>query len=611
MILLDIMILLFSIWISFVLRLDKPWPIEYLQPNWWAFLLIPVIAIPLFIKLGLYRAVLQYMGNKVIFTSFQAITIICILLGFSIVMLQTGFPRSVILIFWFVANTAVIISRFVFQGVLYSWQSISNNKIPVIIYGAGSAGVQIEESLRKSTEYFPVAFIDDDPSKLGTIINYTRVHAVTELKEIIKIKKAKVILLCISSLSEIKRRQILKKLSISPIEVKAIPSAADIVGGQVTIESIKHVDVGDILGRPAVKPQQSLLKKNILDKNILITGAGGSIGSELCRQIQALSPNKIVLFDHSEFNLYTIHQELSKSKKKIEIIPVLASVADANCIEKVIYDNNINTLYHAAAYKHVPMVEMNPAEGVGNNILGTYRTATSAMKHKVENFILISTDKAVRPTNVMGATKRFAEIILQALQKKNSNTCFSMVRFGNVLDSAGSVVPLFRKQIREGGPLTITHKDVTRYFMSIPEAVQLVLQAGAMAKGGDVFVLDMGEPIKIIDLAYKMIHLSGMTPVDKDNPEGDIKIKFTGLRSGEKLYEELLIGNNVKESSHPRIMQAKEEELAWNDIESALKLFEKAHHKKNEKLVIELLDKYVNGYSPKHKKKLHKDLLLS
>ena len=611
MILLDVMILLFSIWISFALRLDDPWPIVYLKPNWWAFLLIPAIAIPLFIKLELYRAVLQYMGNQVIVTSLKAITIICILLGFWIVMFQTGFPRSVILIFWFVANTLVITSRFIFQSILYSRELFLNNKIPVIIYGAGSAGVQIEESLRKSTEYSPVAFIDDDTSKLGTIINYTRVHAVTELKEIIKTNKAKVILLCISSLSEIKRRQILKKLSIFPIEVKAIPSATDIVGEKVTIESIKHVDVGDILGRPAVKPQQSLLKKNILGKNILITGAGGSIGSELCRQIQALSPNKIVLFDHSEFNLYTIHQELSKSKKKIEIIPVLASVTDANCIEKVMCDNTIHTVYHAAAYKHVPMVEMNPAEGAGNNILGTYRTAIAAMKYKIENFILISTDKAVRPTNVMGATKRFAEIILQALQKKNSNTCFSMVRFGNVLDSAGSVVPLFRKQIREGGPLTITHKDVTRYFMSIPEAVQLVLQAGAMAKGGDVFVLDMGEPIKIIDLAYKMIHLSGMTPVDKDNPEGDIKIKFTGLRPGEKLYEELLIGNNVKESSHPRIMQAKEEELAWNDIESALKLFEKAHHEKNKKLVIELLDKYVDGYTPKHKNKLHKDLLLS
>ena len=611
MIIVDIMILLFSIWISFALRLDNLWPIEYLQPNWWAFLLIPAIAIPLFINLGLYRAVLQYMSNQVIVTSLKAITIICILFGFSIVMFQTEFPRSVILIFWFVANGLVIVSRLIFQSILYSWGLYLKNKIPVIIYGAGSAGVQIEESLRKSTEYFPVAFIDDDPSKLGTIINYTRVHAVTELKEIIKINKVKVILLCISSLSEIKRREILKKLSIFPIEVKAIPSATDIVGGQVTIESIKHVDVGDILGRPAVKPQQSLLKKNILGKNILITGAGGSIGSELCRQIEALSPNKIVLFDHSEFNLYTIHQELLKSKKKIEIIPTLASVTDARCIETAIYDNNINTLYHAAAYKHVPMVEMNPAEGVGNNILGTYRTAIAAMKHNVESFILISTDKAVRPTNVMGATKRFSELILQAFQKKNSNTCFSMVRFGNVLDSAGSVVPLFRKQIREGGPLTITHKDVTRYFMSIPEAVQLVLQAGAMAKGGDVFVLDMGEPIKIIDLAYKMIYLSGMIPVDKDNPEGDIKIKFTGLRSGEKLYEELLIGNNVKESSHPRIMQAKEVELAWNDIESALKLFEKAHHEKNEKLVVELLDKYVNGYTPKHNNKLYKELLLN
>jgi FlaA1/EpsC-like NDP-sugar epimerase len=500
----------------------------------------------------------------------------------------------------------------VFQGVLYSWQFLLSNKIPVIIYGAGSAGVQLEESLRKSIEYSPVAFIDDDPSKHGTIINYTRVHAFNELRGLIKIKKAKVILLGISSLSEIKKKEILKKLSKFPIEVKVIPSPADIVTGQVTIESIKHVDVRDILGRLAVEPKKSLLKKNIYDKNILITGAGGSIGSELCRQIQLLSPNKIILFDHSEFNLYTIHQELSKSKKKAEVISILASVTDAKCMEKVIHENKIHTIYHAAAYKHVPMVEMNVVEGVGNNILGTYQTAKAAIKYKVENFILISTDKAVRPTNVMGATKRFAEIILQGFNKRNSNTCFSMVRFGNVLDSAGSVVPLFRKQIKGGGPLTVTHKDITRYFMSIPEAVQLVLQAGAMAKGGDVFVLDMGEPIKIIDLAYKMIHLSGMTPVDKDNPEGDIKIKVTGLRPGEKLYEELLIGDNVMESSHPRIMQAKEKELAWNDIQFALKLFEQAHCEKDEILAIELLDKYVDGYTPEEKeKKLYKELSLN
>ena len=607
----DVIILLFSLWISFVLGIESLWPIEFLQPNLWAFLLIPVIAIPLFLKLGLYRAVLQYVGSKVVVTSFQAITVICIFLGFLTMMLQTDLPRSVILIFWFVANTLVIVSRFFFQGLIYSWNFSLNNQIPIIIYGAGSAGIQLEEGLRRSSEYFPVAFIDDDSSKVGTIINHTRVHAFSELQAIVKKNKVKTVLLGISSLSELNRRELLKKLSTYAMEVKVIPSAADIVNGQVTIESIKHVDVSDILGRSAVEPKQSLLKRNILGKNILITGAGGSIGAELCRQIQLLSPNKIVLFDHSEFNLYTIHQELSQSKKRAEIIPILASVSDEGCIEKAIREHKIQTIYHAAAYKHVPMVEINSVEGVGNNILGTYRAALAAMKYKVENFILISTDKAVRPTNVMGATKRFSELILQALHKKNSNTCFSMVRFGNVLDSAGSVVPLFRKQIKEGGPLTITHKDVTRYFMSIPEAVQLVLQAGAMAKGGDVFVLDMGEPIKIIDLAYKMIHLSGMNPIDKDNPDGDIKIKFLGLRPGEKLYEELLIGNNVKQSSHPRIMQANEEELTWNDIELALKLFKKAHFEKDERLVIELLDKYVDGYTPESKEKLYKELLLN
>tara|TARA_B100001115_G_scaffold183908_1_gene184256 strand:- start:1075 stop:2934 length:1860 start_codon:yes stop_codon:yes gene_type:complete len=600
MLTIDELMLLFAIWVSFALRLGEPWPIEYMKPNWWLFLLIPAIAIPLFIKLGLYRAVLQYMGIKVFTTSFQAITITSLIVGFVMMMFrEADLPRSVIFIFWFVSNTLVITSRFLFKGILYSWDNFVNDRKAVIIYGAGRAGAQLIESLRKSHDYAPVAFVDDDQSKEGTIINYTQVYSFKDLRNIIKKRKAKVLLLAIPSMSEVKKRELLKKLSKYPIEVKVLPSISSIVKGEVSIESIKKVKVEDILGRHAVEPKKSLLKKNISGKNVMITGAGGSIGSELCRQVLDLSPKKVILFEHSEFNLYSIHQELSKSRKRAQIIPVLADVTNAKKVSKIIQEEGVHTIYHAAAYKHVPMVEMNAVEGVYNNAVGTYNVAIAAQNNDVENLVLISTDKAVRPTNVMGASKRFSELVLQGLHKKNSsNTCFSMVRFGNVLDSAGSVVPLFRSQIQNGGPVTVTHRDVTRYFMSIPEAVQLVLQAGAMAKGGDVFVLDMGEPIRILDLAYRMVHLSGLTPIDEENPDGDIKIKVTGLRPGEKLYEELLIGDDVVQSNHPRIMQAKEVDLEWAEVEKSIKLIQKAHEEHDEQSVSSLLLKNVDGYIP-------------
>ena len=596
----DELILLFAIWFSFALRLGELWPIEYLQANWWIFALIPAIAIPLFIKLGLYRAVLQYMGIKVFTSSFLAITITSLIVGFVMMIFrEADLPRSVIFIFWFVSNTLVITSRFLFKGILYSWDNFVNDRKAVIIYGAGRAGAQLIESLRKSHDYAPVAFIDDDESKKGTIINYTYVYSFKDLRYVIKKRKAKVLLLAIPSMSEIKKKELLKKLSKYPIEVKVLPSVSSIVNGEVSIESIKKVKVEDILGRHPVEPKQSLLKKNISGKSIMVTGAGGSIGSELCRQILDLSPKKVILFEHSEFNLYSIHQELSKSRKRAQIIPVLADVTDARKVSKIIKEESVHTIYHAAAYKHVPMVEMNAVEGVYNNTVGTYNVAIAAQENDVENLVLISTDKAVRPTNVMGASKRFSELVLQGLHKKNSSkTCFSMVRFGNVLDSAGSVVPLFRSQIQNGGPITVTHRDVTRYFMSIPEAVQLVLQAGAMAKGGDVFVLDMGEPIRILDLAYRMVHLSGLTPIDEENPDGDIKIKVTGLRPGEKLYEELLIGDDVVQSNHPRIMQATEVDLEWAEVEKSIKIIQQAHEDHDEQSVRSLLLKNVDGYKP-------------
>ena len=596
MLFVDVATLLFALWLAFVLRIGEPFPTEYIYPSWWLFIAIPVIMIPLFVKLGLYRAVLQYMGIKVITTTFQATTIACLIVGFLMWFFrEPNLPRSVLPIFWFIVNIAVIASRFLFKGYLYSWDSFINSRKQTLIYGAGNAGVQLVESLKKSTVYAPIAFIDDDKEKQGTILNYLEVFPFDKIDFLIKNKDAKVLLLAVPSLSEKQRTQILKRLTKYPLEVKVLPSLDKIVNGIVNLDAIKHVEVADILGRDSVEPNQSLLERNILGKNILITGAGGSIGSELSRQVMKLSPKKVVLMDNSEFNLYNIHLELASKGFSIEIIPSLCTVTNYHQLKQIIAQNNIQTIYHAAAYKHVPMVEMNIISGTYNNVIGTYNVARLADELEVANMVLVSTDKAVRPTNVMGASKRMSELILQAFSDK-SKCCFSMVRFGNVLESAGSVVPLFRNQIKAGGPVTVTHRNITRYFMSIPEAVELVLQSGAMAKGGDVFVLDMGEPIKIIDLAYKMIHLSGLTPIDNENPDGDIRIDFTGLRPGEKLYEELLIGSNVVQSEHPRIMQAKESKLSFDEVSHCVEVIKSARENQDERVVKELLLKYVDGY---------------
>ena len=597
MICVDVLTLLTSLWLSFVLRLGDFFPTDYIFNSWWVFLALPIVTVPLFIRLGLYRAVLQYIGIKVITTTFQATTISCLIIGFFMMFFrEDDLPRSVLPIFWFITNVFIITSRFLLKGYLYSWDSFVNARKQTVIYGAGNAGIQLVESLKKSAVYAPIAFIDDDKAKQGTILNYVEVFAFDKIAELIKKKEAQVLLFAVPSATQKQRTQILKKLTKFPIEVKILPSIDNVVNGVISIDNIRHVEVGDILGRSSVKPKKKLLTRNISKKNILVTGAGGSIGSELSRQIMKLSPDKIVLMDNSEFNLYNIHLELSNLGLNIEIIPSLCTVTNYHQLYKVIEKHKINTIYHAAAYKHVPMVEMNIVSGAYNNIVGTYNVAKAADELGAENMVLVSTDKAVRPTNVMGASKRMSELILQAFSEK-SNTCFSMVRFGNVLDSAGSVVPLFRKQIKKGGPVTVTHRNITRYFMSIPESVELVLQAGSMAKGGDVFVLDMGEPIKIIDLAYKMIHLSGLTPIDIENPDGDIRVEFTGLRPGEKLYEELLIGNDVVQSEHPRIMQAKESKLSMQEVLHCIDIIKSSREGQDEKVVKELLLKYVDGYT--------------
>ena len=593
----DIFTLVLALWLAFVLRLGDPLPLDYIFSSWWIFFTLPFITIFLFIKLGLYRAVLQYIGIKIILTTFQATTIACLIVGFFMMFFrEPNLPRSIFPIFWFIINIFVITSRFLFKAYLYSWDSFISLRKKTLIYGAGDAGVQLVESLKKSSIYLPIAFIDDDTTKQGTIINHLEVFPFNKIDTLIKNEDVKVLLFAVPSVNIKQRTQILKKLTKYPIEVKLLPSIDSISNGVVSIDNIKHVEVGDILGRNVVSPKKELLQRNISKKNILITGAGGSIGSELSRQIMKLNPNKVILMDNSEYNLYNIHFELHSQGYHCEIIPSLCTVTNYHQLKQIIKKNNIHTIYHAAAYKHVPMVEMNVVSGTYNNVIGTYNVAKVSDEEKVENMVLVSTDKAVRPTNVMGASKRMSELILQAYSDK-SNCCFSMVRFGNVLDSAGSVVPLFRNQIKSGGPVTVTHRSITRYFMSIPEAVELVLQSGAMAKGGDVFVLDMGEPIKIIDLAYKMIHLSGLKPIDNENPDGDIRIEFTGLRPGEKLYEELLIGSDVVQSEHSRIMQAKESKLSYQDVKYCIDVIKSAREKQDEVVVKELLLKYIDGYT--------------
>ena len=505
------------------------------------------------------------MGYQVIVATVKAVTLASLCFGTLLMFVRDMyFPRSTIIIFWFVSILVIIASRYVMKSILYLKEPI---KKPIGLYGAGEAGSQVIDILRSSSEYLPVALFDDSPSKWGTVVNSMWVNSSDEMGDVIKKKKIKLILLAMLGISQNERRQILQKISKYPVEVRMIAGIDDLISGDFNLQQIKSVDVEDILGRDPVEPDRKLLEKNIKGKNILITGAGGSIGRELCKQIINLNPQKIVLYENNEFALYKIHLELTNLTQYVKVVPVLSSILDSLKFKETLVKYKIHTVYHAAAYKHVPMVEMNPIDGIHNNIIGTYNCVKGAMDAAIDTFVLISTDKAVRPSNIMGATKRFSELILQGAHKNSNGTCFSMVRFGNVLDSAGSVVPLFRRQIRDGGPVTVTHPEVTRYFMSIPEAVELVIQAGAMAKGGDVFVLEMGNPIRIIDLATKMIHLSGYVLQNSDNPDGDIGIKITGLRPGEKLNEELIIGNNVYSTEHSQILKAEEKSFEWDNIE--------------------------------------------
>jgi FlaA1/EpsC-like NDP-sugar epimerase len=551
-----------------------------------------IISLVVFTRTGLYRAVIRYMATKAFGTLAIGISISALVLATSIFIIQAQIPRSSVIIYWFTAFTLLGLPRLFMRNIVN--QLSSTTKEAVVIYGAGNQGIALMNALSNSNDYRPIAFIDDNRKKQGSIIKGLKVYPSKNIKELNDQSNISKILLALGNASASKRKRLIENISEFNLEILTTPAVQDIVSGKAKIEEVKEVEIEDLLGRDCVTPNHELLSNDITGKVVLITGAGGSIGSELCRQIIKQQPIKIILLELNEFSLYSIEQELmaycsNNNKCQTEIISILGSVQKQNRLETIFKTFKVQTIYHAAAYKHVPMVEHNVVEGVRNNVFGTWYCAEAAISAGVERFVLISTDKAVRPTNVMGASKRLAELVLQALAIRQSDTLFCMVRFGNVLGSSGSVVPLFRRQIKNGGPITVTHPDIIRYFMTIPEASQLVIQAGAMGKGGDVFVLDMGDPIKITALAKKMIRLSGLTESTETEPHGDIEIQFTGLRPGEKLYEELLIGDDVEGSEHPRIMTANEVHLTWPETHNLLNKLDKACHKFKVEDVINLL----------------------
>ncbi|MEY8251940.1 MAG: nucleoside-diphosphate sugar epimerase/dehydratase, partial [Colwellia sp.] len=500
-------------------------------------------------------------------------------------------PRSSIIIYWFTAFSLLGGPRVFIRHIVNQLNNVKTEA--VLVYGAGNQGIALISALNNSEQYRAVAFLDDNHKKQRMLIQGLKVHSPNNVTALVNSHNVKKVLLALGNASSAQRNQLIEGISNTKLEILTTPAVQDIISGKARIEEIKEIEIEDLLGRDCVTPNQSLLSSNIQEKVVLVTGAGGSIGSELCRQIIKLQPEKLVLLELNEFSLYSIEQELNNycqaQKLNIAIVSILGSVQKQNRLTTIFKTFKVETIYHAAAYKHVPMVEHNVVEGVRNNVFGTWYCAEAAINADVKNFVLISTDKAVRPTNVMGTSKRLAELVLQALSQRQSNTRFCMVRFGNVLGSSGSVVPLFHKQIKHGGPITVTHPDINRYFMTIPEAAMLVIQAGSMGKGGDVFVLDMGEPVKITALAKKMIRLSGLTEKTESEPNGDIEIQFSGLRPGEKLYEELLIGENVEGTTHKRIMTANEVHLSWPETHNLLNHLDKACHDFKVKDVIHLL----------------------
>lgn len=597
---LDVFLSLFATWLAFTLRLDAlHWP---QGAQWLVYGLAPVLAVPVFIRFGLYRAIFRYTGQAALWATAKAVVVYALLLFLVLLWGRwPGVPRSLgvlqPLIFLLLVGSSRALARFWLAAMT------GGGKKPaglLLIYGAGSAGVQTSSALAMTGQFKLVGFVDDDPAKIGRSLNGIPVIGPTQVPDAVAKLGVTDILLALPSVNRQRRNEIIGRLRALPVHIRTLPGMADLASGRVTVQDFNELDVEDLLGRDPVLPNPELLARHLTGKVVLVTGAGGSIGSELCRQILREGPQQMLLLEHSEFNLYSIHQELralcSVAGFHAELIPLLGSVSNEGRLAEVCRHYRPQTVYHAAAYKHVPMVEANPAEGIRNNVFGTVNMARVARDCGVAQFVLVSTDKAVRPTNVMGASKRMAELVLQAMAAETQGTCFSMVRFGNVLDSSGSVVPLFRRQLSTGGPLTVTHPEVTRYFMTIPEAAQLVLQAGAMARGGEVFVLDMGQPVRILDLARRMVELSGLRVRDSEHPHGDIEIAITGLRPGEKLYEELLIGDNPTPTEHPRIMMAHEDGLSWAELRAQLERLRAAADVSDEAGIRAVLQACVHGF---------------
>ena len=597
-----------SVWFSYYLRLGNLLPLSERGLEALAYALI--ISLPIFLIFGLYKNIFRYSGLDSLFNVSKALLIYGIIYGTRLSIFGIkGIPRTIgliqpLLLLLFIISWRVFV-RFLLRKINNKHYAKKDTS-KALVYGSGEAGRQLVKAMQDSQEISILGFLDDDENKEGCLIDGKRIYSPDKLGNLIIKKDISLVLLAIPSIPRKKRNEIIKNLLNYKIAVRTIPNISNLASGKSLITEFSDLEIDELLGRIPVEPFQSLMKKNIFSKTIMVTGAGGSIGSELCRQIIKHKPKKLLLVEISEYALYSIHEELNEGRSiEIEIIPLIASVQDSQRMERIISLFKPATIYHAAAYKHVPIVEKNLIEGLKNNLLGTFELAKLALEKNVLNFVFISTDKAVRPTNIMGTTKRLAEISLQALnEKKNTlskseiKTKFSIVRFGNVLDSSGSVIPKFREQIKNGGPITLTHIDITRYFMTITEAAQLVIQAGAMAKGGDVFVLDMGNPIKIYDLALRMIELSGLSVKNSLRTKGDIEIKITGLRPGEKLYEELLLSNNPINTKHPKIYRSKEPFIPYQDLFKEIDLLKVFIANNDLEKILEKLKNIVVDYSP-------------
>ena len=598
----DLILLPGALWVAYVLRFADILP-EPMRQAWWLFPATALVGVLIFSRLGLYRTVVRFMGTRAIWSVAAGVFLLALLMFSAAGLLQAGITRAVPVSFAIIAFVFVGGVRFLVRA-WYHWMLGRGSSVaePVIIFGAGSAGAHLATSLRVAGRFQNVAFVDEDRTLHGSLIDGVEIHDPARIPELLELFPVRRILLAIPSASRGARRRVLSQLEAYPVHVQTVPNTEELLTGSASLAQLRDVDIGDLLGRDPVPPIPELMARSLRGRVIMVSGAGGSIGSALCRVAVLEGVKTLVLYDHHEYALYAIDRELRTLVERMglecQLVPIMGSVCNASRLRAVLRRFGVQTAFHSAAYKHVPMVEQNVLEGVQNNVFGTEIFAEAAAECGVERFVLISTDKAVRPTSVMGATKRLAELVLQDLAARSGTTIFAMVRFGNVLASSGSVVPLFHEQISRGGPVTVTHPNVTRYFMTLTEAAQLVVQAGAMATGGEVFVLDMGEPVRIVDLAKRLIRLHGLRLQDAQDPSGDIRIEFTGLRPGEKLYEELLIGDNATGTDHPKIMRAEEETLAADRVRAVLEELRQAEHVADPQWAYRALRAAVVDYVP-------------